>query len=409
MQETNQKTDTQDRSSMRDTIRAAIDEQKEKMASSEEKKDIPLQDKESIEQKTEQKLEVKEVEEEKAPAEEKKEEKALVEEKIVEAKEGIDKKETKEEKGVTEKETKEKKVPFGIPKEIRANWQNFDENTQKYLAKVTKENLDLKSSEGRKYSHLRDIDAVLTPYTPEMQRIGVTPAQVVKRLLEYSDALASKQYKYAAVAKLAKDFDIDLTVFGNQRKDNQQQQQYEQQDDQQQLDQNYIPPELDNKLNMILDKFAQAETSQRSTNDKAASDYVNTWAGFNSATSEFEKKPYFPYVRQQMYQLIASGSVPFINGQIDLDGAYEAACHVNPEIREFILEDHTQSIAKNMENKKQQQTQAIQKAKAAGASIRPGAPAPIQKQISNSRSNNSGQQTSVRDSLRQALSEVRGA
>lgn len=399
--------------SARDSIRAALDEHKEKLAKVEEKSALV---KEPVEEKTEQKTSTKEVKEDKAVSDK------------VAAKSDVEEKITKEDTSTTEiKDSKEDKVepvepkseaktkvPFGLPKDIRAEWDKLSPNTQQYLSKVVKENLDNKALEGRK-SHMREVEQVLTPYMPQIQQVGVSPAQVVKRLLDYTDALASPRHKYAAIQSLAANYGIDLSVFAAAQEDTSQNTQNNQplkqtqNQNQNQNQQVYIPPEIDNKLNTILERFDQIDGSQRNANDKAALDFVNAWAGHDAASNEYTNKPYFPYVRQAMFNLISSGTVPMVNGQLDLDGAYDLACYADPKIRELIEEDRISAIRQEQINNQAKQQQAVQKAKLAGSSIRSGAPAPVNRQPNSNRSSMNGKPTTVRDSIRQALHESRNA
>lgn len=404
----NSQTQPEAATSVRDSITAAVSEIKDR-EQKEVKVDLaPTDPKEALEpevkkddKSSEEVVGTKEVKTQPTKAEDDNKSKEVKKEEV--------QKETSEKKEAADNQQQQpkQKVPFGLPKDIRAKWDTYDADTQAYLSKVVKENLDTKASEGRR-AHMRDVEQVLNPYLPAIQQNGVTPAQLVKRLLEYSDLLASPQYKYQAIQHLAHNFGIDLTLFGSQE-EGQGQQQKTQQTQEIQNTQLYAP-ELERKVDYLVDKLNQQEISQRtvqqSANDRAAADYVNQWAGFNPTTNEYTNKPYFPYIRQTMFQLLSSGAVPIVDGQIDLDGAYEAACNINPEIRELIEEDRQNALRAEAAKRQQQQQQALQKAKLAGSSIRPGAPAPINRNINTKTIN--GKPLSVRDSIRQAVQEHRG-
>lgn len=390
----NQQTeDTQDQQpvSLRDNIRAAIDEVKEKSEREDNKldaksepatevKDTSKEDK-APDKTAERKAESKEPEQAELPLDDKKQ----------------------PEKKAEEVEKKEPKAPFGTPKELRAKWSTLDQDTQGYVSKLLKENLDLKSESGRK-SYLRDVDAVLQPYVPAMQQHKISPAVLVKRLLEYSDALGSQQHKYAAIAQLANDFQIDLSVFSAQQQGQQQQNQQQSQVDTQA--EYYIPPEVTQELNTIRTELDQFKNIQRSESDRLAKTYVDTWAGFDPNTGEYTKRPYFPYVRQAMYQLIASGAIPIENNSVDLDKAYESACFMSQEIRERVSEDYNREQAMLAARKQQEQQNALKKAKFAGSSIRSSAPI-VARDNPNSSKTNSNKPVSIRDSIRAALQEHR--
>lgn len=389
--------------SLRDTIRASIAEQKEKEADDGDKPLFRAEDsQDAISDKAEKESDKKA---------EKKEPDKKLEAKELDTKQLKDKEPKQleldlgdKDKKVDDKQPKEakSKAPFGLTKEIRAEWEQVPAKTQELVGKLLKENNEFRSDQGRN-TYLRDVDAVLNPYKPEIQRLGVSPAQVVKRLLEYSDALASQQHKYAAIARLADAYGIDLTLFSKDKdQSNNNQQQQQGQNEPQYLD---VPPELDNKLNTIMSRFDSMENTQKSVNDNAAKRYVNDWAGLDPATGEFTKKPYFPHVRQAMQQLIANGTIPIEDGMVDLDAAYETACFLNPQIRELVVEEQNKVNAQAEEQRRKQQTQQAGKARLAGSSIRSGAPLPVKPDsVTRDKTNRN---MSVRDSIRQAISEIR--
>lgn len=379
--------------SARESIRAAMDEVKEK-ADETSKPEQKATDDKVVDPKAEKKVDDPKLLEQKETSE--KVEKPVVET-SVEKKEEVKAEDKKE-----EPEKPKKAAPFGLPKGIRAKWETTDPEIQDYLAKTVKENHEVKSNQGRK-AYLNDVDQVLTPYMPQLQKLGASPAQLVQRLLQYSDALSNEQLKYQAVAKLANDFGIDLSLFGKK-----------QADQNQPADQNagdYVEPsQLEQKVDMLINHFSQMQTTHRTDNDKAANETVNQWSGFDPTTNEYKAKPFFPHVRQMMAQIIQAQTVPLVNGKIDLDGVYEAACYAHPEVREYMLEEQARSEeAKKLEEQKKQAA-AIAKAKNAGTSIKPAAPTlRLPSQAPQKTNHNTGQQLSVRDSLRAAIAEAREA
>lgn len=393
--------------SMRDTIRAAIQEQKEKAADENKTTEQPTKKEEVPSFPGQKAPEAKKAEakkaDEKKPDEQSTEVKKADDKKVEPSDEGkIDPTDKKDEQATEPKEKGKVKAPFGVDKELRAVWDDLPEIAQQRFAKLTKESLDRKAEEGRR-APFRDIEQVLSPLMPELQQVGVTPAQFVKRLVDYTYALASPKHQYQAIAQLAHDYNIDLSLFGGATKASE-----KEQNDQGDLPVDNIPPELNQKLDTILNRFSQLETVQKTENEKAAANQINDWSGFNPATGEYTKKPFYPYVRQTMYSLIASGTVPLKDGKIDLDGAYEAACYAHPETRDYMAEEQNRSS--ELERLKQEQTrqQQIERAKNAGSSLRPGAP------VTRSpgpaiKTNSKGQPLTVRDSLRAAIAEMRNA
>lgn len=376
--------------SMRDTIRAAFAEQKEK------EKDLKAQETDPKEPKVET--------DPKEPKEPEKKDEPKEPEKV----EGDPKEPKEPDKVETDpKEPKEPKIeakvkiPFGLPKAIKDKFDKIDPEVQEYLSKTVKENLDNKANEGRR-APMREVEQALAPIMQEMQQAGVTPAQFVKRMVDYTYALAHPQAKYNAIAQLANDYQIDLSLFSKRNDDDPS----KTVDDNQPVD--TIPPELNAKLDSIINRFSQLETTQKSDNEKAAVEQINGWAGFDPSTKEFKAKPYFPYVRQTMHSLIASGAVPLKDGKIDLDGAYDAACYAHPEIREHMVDEQNKAAQAEVLRQQQQKQQQIDRARNAGSSLKPGAPGARSPNTNSiSKVNAKGQPNSVRDSLRQAIAQMR--
>lgn len=387
--------------SLRDAIQSAVDTEKERIAAEtkeiKEPKEIKSEETDTkAANKDELKEPLKKEEAKEEVKEDKKEEKEEPETKAADKKAEKVEVKTEEKKEETEPK-KEIKVPFGVPKNIREKFASLDEETRDYISKLTKESHDAKSLEGRK-AYIRDIDQVLEPYQQAIRNIGSSPAAVIKRLLEYTDALSSPQHQEMAIVQLAQDFKIDLVkvvddiVARNQNSTGNTNETVPAQ----------IPPEITQKINSLsaeLDAMKQAKTTD---NDKAAEESVNTWAGFDPVSGEYKTKPYFPYVRKLMHSVIANGTVPLVNGRIDLDAAYDAACYAHPEIRELIIEEQTKAREAALREKQQQR---ITKAKDAGVSVRPGAPVqrtPVQQK-------KTGPQPFVPagQSLREAIRELR--
>ena len=109
-----------------------------------------------------------------------------------------------------------------------------------------------------------------------------------------------------------------------------------------------------------------------------------------------------------MAKLIETGVVPLKDGQVDLDTAYERAIYFNPEVRAKVLAEQQQANQAAQQVSKDaataaQQTQVSRARKASvslPASTTPGAANGAVKP-------KPGQKLSVRDSLKQAVSQLR--
>lgn len=388
--------------SIRDSIRAAVDEENKKVEAAEKKEEAD--EKEEIEEK-EEKIDAK--------SEEKVEE--TQEEKSADEKPADEETEEKEEK--TEKKVSApvkakgiQPIPYGLAKEIRAKWTDYDDETQQFITKLCKDANDGRSLTGRVSAELRDVDAVLAPKRQEIARLGVTPAQVVKKVLEYVDGLAGPN-NYQMLQQIAKDFNLDLTRFGKPAKQQTLGANAEQTDAESELIID-LPPEVHQKLDRILAQHEQNTTSAQEASRKAAEDTVHAWSGFNAATGEHKSKPYFPYVRQTMFALMQANPNSYLtlNGQVDLDRVYDDACHADPELRELVAENARleQQRTEAEQKKKEKKKADIVAAKSKNVSLRPsaGSLGSSQSNLNGKTPNKKGPE-SVRESLISAIQENR--
>lgn len=150
-------------------------------------------------------------------------------------------------------------------------------------------------------------------------------------------------------------------------------------------------PDLRSVLQPLLAPLQQELNqlkSARTNEAQAASDAaVNSWA---------KDKPHFEAVRKTMHDIVQiatkNGSINDYldaSGSIDLDKIYDQAVWMNPETRALVQAEQTKS-------RQAVQRQAAQKARRAGASVRPSTP---------SERTNSGK-PSLRDTIREAMESV---
>jgi hypothetical protein len=299
--------------------------------------------------------------------------------------------ETDDEKEVKAQAPKEK-APASLPKEVTANWDKLPSDVRAYIAKSHKELTDTKSAFGRREAQYREMDTVLAQYKPSIDQLGVTPAQTVDRLFQWMNALAGPRKK-EALRQLANDFGIQL--------DTPQQSQEIVDDNQQQQTQYQRDPELDQTLQVVVNKLNGLEQQQIQVREQNAKNAVDTWAGLQPDGS-YKNKPHLPLVRQVMHGLIASGSVPLIDGRIDLDGAYEAACYAHPEVRASLEQEKLEARKAKLLEKKKADEAAAAAAKKKNISIRPGAPA----RASSETTQKLNGPISVRDSIKNAIRDA---
>lgn len=303
-----------------------------------------------------------------------------------------------------DKQVKEEKAPSILPKEVQQDWGKFSVEHRAYLTKTQKELADTKAELGRRTAASKDLDDAIAPYQGSIQNLGLTPGQTVSRLFQWMDALSGPN-KYDAIFKLAENFGIDLdSVYsGYSNTQNQQDQNQNQNQNQQQYQE--IDPRLAEAMYGMYNEINEMKAGQQRQKQQSAAATINNWAGLQP-DGTFSKKPYFDKVRQSMLGLLTSGAIPLVNGNLDLDTAYDQACYSNPEIRQELLaqqESEKQAQAAEAAKKKAEEDKAkAAKAAKLNVSLRPTSPTgEIAVRKPNSKGDNS-----IRNSIYEAIREV---
>lgn len=401
----------QERVSVRDSINAAIEEHSE-IESKQQDKDI--EEKEDKKEKKLKKDDDTEVVDTTSEDEDKiKKEKKIKDKNLIEEASEEQDKEIQE-----QKEPKVAKAPAGLPKDIKDTWATLPPNVQQFVTRINKESADQKAAHGRDIARYKEMDAAIAPYLPSIQQLGVTPAQTVDRLFQWMNALAGPS-KYQAIQQLAGDFGIDLQAMYMPKQNQQQNQNQQQQDNTQQQEQqdqvSNTDPRLVEALQAMYDKIYGLEENTMRQREQVAAQSVNNWAGLQQ-DGTYKNKPYFPQVRQMMFTLLSSGSIPTINGNLDLDAAYDQACYAIPEIRQLIMDEQEETKQAKLEEARQKKALAdkakLSKAKSLNVSLKPASPtgnfngANIGANIGANKQRNAKGPTSVRDSILSAVREV---
>lgn len=219
---------------------------------------------------------------------------------------------------------------------------------------------------------------IVEPYMARIQSSGVTPQQAIGHLLQadYTLATASKSQRAQFMAKLIKDYDVDIgeldsAIVGNL----QGQQQLPGQPDIQAL----VQQQLQQALAPIYQERQQAQLAQQQQVTQTVEQMTLD-----------PKYPYFEDVRQDMADLIEVAARRGI--ALSLEDAYSRAILMNPQAQQSMQ----QQTATQQAN---QQNLQAQRAKAASSSVT-GAPA----------SGGSGQFSgdgSVRGALEAAFANIR--
>jgi len=397
--------------SVRDAIKAAVEEHT--VIDDELKDDAKEQD--DSDDKSEQKIildEEEKIKDDKTDVKDSKEKASAKASKEVEAKEKTSKELEAKEKASKEVEAKVV-VPTTIPKEVQKDWAKLSSSTQQYITKSQKELSDTKAELGRKVAQYKDIDAAIAPYQGSIRQLGVTPAQTVDRLFQWMNALAGPN-KYQAIQQLAQDFGIDLPALyvensGNNQKQNGavgQNQKTNYQDDSPQYQP--VDPRLVTALESMYSEVSDLRSNHQRQRELTAEQSVSNWAGLQQ-DGTYKNKPYFSQVRQHMFNLLAGGSIPLVNGSLDLDAAYESACYTHPEIREQVLQERDNDKFANVEAARKQKVvenkAKVNKAKSLSVGLKPSSPSGDISEQANTRGKSN--KSSVRDSIMSAIQEAR--
>lgn len=313
----------------------------------------------------------------------------------------------KEDKGDDDKEIKAEedktaeklKPPPGWTKEGKATWDKLPPDAQKSVIKREEEVSRGIAQYAQKAKAFDEFAEVIQPYQQTIQRFGVTPAQTVQRLFQWMESLAhpDANQRLNSFKELGRSFGIDVTQLAKSSR---------QTDDSEAddvVDPNQPPPWFQQYAQSIEQRVNSVAEQTAYQQQNAASAYMSSWAA---------DKPHYEAVQQTMYKLLKSETIPIKNGQLDLDGAYDAAIKLHPEISAQIQQEAIEKAqAEAAEKAKKDATEKadkLAKARKAGSSIKPGAPAlNATKFIPTGKPNGTGNrnQTSVRDSLRAALQE----
>lgn len=308
----------------------------------------------------------------------------------------------------TEEETPEEKPVKTKKAQVEAapeNWKgdaDWDKTPASIRAKIIKRESEV--SEGFKQygAKAREFDKYeqfIGPRRQSMAKIGVTPEQVVGRALEWMDALGHSDQgtRVNSFKLLARNFGIDVSQLVE---DNATGESFRVANDGTQ--QGDLPPQVKQYISSLEQRLGQFEQrlgglaeTYTSQQDRAAAQYLSQWA---------KDKPHFEKVQKEMVALIQGGAVPLTaDGSLDLDTAYDMAIRANPEVRQLLEAEATKKAREDAAAKaraaKANKQQQLSKARAAGGSLKPGAPS-----MSNGKTDPRG--LSVRDTIRLSLKQM---
>lgn len=192
--------------------------------------------------------------------------------------------------------------------EFAAEWDNVPTSIKKRLLAREKEIQEGLSQYQEKARGYDEYEPFLAPRLGAMQRIGVSPAQVVGRAIEWHDRLShpNPQVHLQAFLQLAQNYNVDLKSLGPIAP----------------LDPNQVQQarQRGQLYHSTLAEAHQAKQQETTNGNKAALDHVNAWA---------KDKTHYGKVRPLMLTLLSTGAVPLKDNSLDLDAAYSLALKIS--------------------------------------------------------------------------------
>ncbi len=295
---------------------------------------------------------------------------------------------------------KAKKTQIDAPDNWKgdADWDKTPASIRQKIIKREQEVSEGFKQYGSKAKEFDKYEQIIGPRRQSMAKIGVSPEQVIGRALEWMDALAhpDEGTRVNSFKLLARNFGVNVaSLAGNDtsnesRVDNN--------------NQGEVPPQLreyvsnlENQVNQLNQRLGGLAENYNSQQDRAAMSYLQNWA---------KDKPHFQAVQREMVVLMQSGIVPLAeDGSLDLDTAYDMAVNANPAVRQLVAAEKAKEAKKEAETKAKKEREkkqaALSKARAAGGSLKPGAPS-----LSNGKTDARG--LSVRDTIRLSMKQMNG-
>lgn len=270
----------------------------------------------------------------------------------------------------------------------KATWEKLSPEDKKVILAREEEVSNGFKNYSQRIKGVEDIERAIAPRLQAIQQYGVSPGVVVDRLFQWMERLNNPQTRANTIKELAQAFGQDI----NQLASNGQTTEEPDPD---------APPAWFNQFTSTVEgKIGTLEQQLSAQRDAASESYVLNWA---------KDKPHYNKVSQLMGQLLQSGAVPAVNdsGAVNLDGAYDMAIKVNPEVAALIQQEAEQKATEEASQKalKEAKDKAdrLAKARKAGVGLKPAAPSlPV------GNLNGKGKDdTSVRSSIRKAMEDLR--
>jgi len=295
--------------------------------------------------------------------------------------EGKEKKEVKEEPAI--------EAPPFFKVKGKATWDKLSPEDKKVILSREEEVSNGFKQFSQRIKGVEEIERAIAPRLQQIQQYGVSPGVVVDRLFGWMEGLNDPKRKLSTFKELASSFGVNI----NQLVSNGQATEETPDPD--------APPTWFNEFTSTVEgKIGTLEQQLTAQREASTESYILNWA---------KDKPHYNTVSQLMGQLLQSGAVPALNasGAVNLDGAYEMAIKVNPEVSALIQQEANQKIAAEASQKAlkdaKDKADRLARARKAGAGLKPAAPS-----LPAGNLNGKGKEdNSIRASIRKSIEELR--
>lgn len=299
------------------------------------------------------------------------------------------------EKGEKKEELKVEPPPFYRNKG-KATWDKLSPEDKQTIVTREKEVSDGFAQVSQRIRAIEDIERVISPRLPMIQQLGISPVQTVERLFQWMDALQGPN-KVEAFKDLAKSVGYNLAQGSASANPTEEPTADE------------PPPwfsEFTGTVDKRLSRVDQIEQEIANQKQVHVANTVSNWA---------KDKPHYAKVAPLMGQLLQSGIVGLkADGSVDLDSAYEKAIKLDPDVVALIQQEAATKSAKEAEEKAtreaKEKAEKLTRARKAGSGLRPSpasGPSALPGKGTGTGLNGKGKDTTVRASIRAALEELR--
>lgn len=296
-------------------------------------------------------------------------------------------------------------APDSLTKEAKAEWDKAPRAIQEAFVKREQDMAAGVNELKQKYSL---IDEALAPHNDALRQMNATPGEAVNRLFLWFKALAGSPVQ--AFPSLAKSMGYDWGKVVQAIQGGAQPQAPA-------AGQEAVPEipapvqqyvgrleqqinNLQQQLGQVGSRFDSVQQDLNAQNEAKTRENLSIWSS---------GKEFYEDVRKDMAALIQTGMIPLKNGQVDLDTAYERAIYYNPDVRAKVLakqQQANQQVQQTSEAATAAQKQGqVARARKAGVSL----PASTTPGSGNGAiaQKKPGQKLSVKDSLKEAIAQLR--